>query len=42
MLEFGPANTTALLFENRMDSRALWLTPNTVNIYMTLWLELKD
>ncbi|WP_231930880.1 DUF1254 domain-containing protein [Botrimarina hoheduenensis] len=42
ILEFGPANTTALLFENLMDSKALWLTPNTVNIYMTTWLELKD
>ena len=42
ILEFGPANKTALLFENRMDSKALWLTPNTVNIYMCLWLELKD
>jgi len=42
ILEFGPANTTALLFETLMDSKALWLTPNTVNIYMTLWLELKD
>jgi hypothetical protein len=42
LLTFGPANTTALLFENQMDSRALWLTPNTVSIYMVLWLELKD
>jgi len=42
ILEFGPPNTTALLFETLMDSKALWLTPNTVNIYMTLWLELKD
>ncbi|MCB1714769.1 MAG: DUF1254 domain-containing protein [Candidatus Competibacteraceae bacterium] len=42
ILEFGPANTTALLFETLMDSKALWLTPNTTNIYMTTWLELKD
>lgn len=42
ILEFGPANTTALLFETLMDSKALWLTPNTTNIYMTSWLELKD
>jgi hypothetical protein len=40
MLEFGPANTTALLFEELMDSKALWLTPNTVSIYMASWLEL--
>ena len=42
ILNFGPANTTVLLFENLMDSKALWLTPNTVNIYMAMWLELKD
>ncbi len=42
LLKFGPANTTALLFENQMDSKALWLTPNTVSIYMVMWLELKD
>jgi len=42
LLTFGPANTTALLFENQMDSKALWLTPNTVSIYMVMWLELKD
>jgi len=39
-LEFGPANTTVLLFENLMDSKALYLTPNTVNIYMVAWLEI--
>jgi hypothetical protein len=42
LLEFGPANTTALLFENLMDSKALWLTPNTTSIYMISWLEMKD
>ena len=42
ILEFGPANRTALLFETLMDSKALWLTPNTTSIYMTSWLELKD
>ncbi len=42
ILEFGPANTTALLFEDLMDSKALWLTPNTTSVYMTSWLELKD
>ena len=42
ILEFGPANTTALLFETLMDSKALWLTPNTTSVYMTAWLELKD
>jgi len=42
ILKFGPANQTALLFENLMDSKALWLTPNTTSVYMTSWLELGD
>lgn len=42
MLGFGPANTTALLFEDLMDSKALWLTPNTVSIYMASWMELGE
>ncbi len=39
---FGPANTTAILFEELMDSKALWLTPNTVSVYMAAWMELGD
>jgi hypothetical protein len=42
MLEFGPPNTTALLFEDLMDSKSLWLTPNTVSVYMASWMELGD
>jgi hypothetical protein len=42
MLEFGSANETVLIFENLMDSKALWLTPNTTNIYMATWLEISD
>ncbi|MGD8957887.1 MAG: DUF1254 domain-containing protein [Chromatiaceae bacterium] len=42
ILGFGPANKTVLLFEQLMDSKALWLTPNTVSIYMAMWLEMKD
>jgi len=42
LLDFGPANTTALLFEDLMDSKALWLTPNTVSVYMASWMELGD
>ena len=42
ILQFGPANTTAVLFEGLMDSKALWLTPNTVSIYMASWLEVGD
>lgn len=40
--EFGPANETALLFENLMNSKAFWLTPNTTSVYMSSWLELGD
>ena len=39
---FGPPNTTVLLFEDLMDSKALWLTPNTVSIYMAAWMEIGD
>jgi len=42
LLEFGPANTTALLFEDLMDSKSLWLTPNTTSVYMAAWLEMTD
>jgi hypothetical protein len=42
ILGFGPPNTTALLFEDLMDSHALWLTPNTTSVYMVSWLELSD
>jgi hypothetical protein len=39
-LEFGPANKTILCWEDHMDSKALWLTPNTVSIYFACWMEL--
>jgi hypothetical protein len=42
LLEHGPANITALLFEELMGSKALWLTPNTTSVYMASWLELGD
>jgi hypothetical protein len=42
LLDFGPANTTVLLFEDLMNSKALWLTPNTVSVYMATWMELGD
>jgi len=38
LLKHGPANTTAVLFEELMDSKALWLTPNTTSVYMASWL----
>ncbi|MEQ3709325.1 DUF1254 domain-containing protein [Tateyamaria sp.] len=42
ILDFGPANTTAILFEELMDSRALFLTANTTSVYMMSWLEMGD
>jgi len=42
ILEFGPANTTAVLFEELMDSKAYFLTANTTSVYMMLWLQLED
>jgi hypothetical protein len=42
ILEFGPANTTAIIFEDLMDSTTLWLTPNTTSVYMASWLEMTD
>lgn len=39
LLEKGPANKTVLIFEDLMDSKALWLTPNTTVVYMAMWLE---
>ena len=42
ILEFGPANTTVLMFADLMDSKALFLTPNTTSIYNMAWLDLKD
>ncbi len=42
ILEFGPANTTAVLFEGLMDSKSLFLTANTTSVYMFSWLEMSD
>lgn len=42
LLEFGPANSTVAIFEDLMDSKALWLTPNTTSVYMASWLKLGD
>ena len=40
ILEFGPANTTVLQFQGLMDSKTLFLTPNTTSVYQTAWLDL--
>lgn len=42
ILTFGPANETAVIFEELMDSKALFLTANTTSVYMTSWLELDE
>jgi hypothetical protein len=42
ILDFGPANTTAVLFEELMDSKSLFLTANATSVYMFAWLELGD
>lgn len=42
ILKFGPANYTVLTFEDLMDSKALFLTPNTSSVYFFMWLDLKD
>ena len=34
ILKYGLSSTNALLFEEFMDSKSLWLTPNTVSSYM--------
>lgn len=39
---FGPPNSTVIQFEELMDSKALFLTANTVSIYQIAWLELED
>jgi hypothetical protein len=41
-LGFGPPNETVTLFADLMDSKSLWLTPNTTSIYMGTWLELGE
>lgn len=42
LLEYGPANTTVLQFADLMDSKTLFLTPNTTSVYQTAWLQLGD
>src|SRR5262249_15218534 len=39
---FGPDNQTAIIFDTLMDSRSLFLTPNTESIYTTAWIDLKN
>jgi hypothetical protein len=40
--EFGPDNETAIIWEDRLDSKALLLTGNTSVIYLFMWLDTKN
>lgn len=40
--EFGPDNETMIIWEGRMDSKVLILTPNTTVVYAFMWIDLKD
>lgn len=40
--ELGPMNMTVPIFEDRMDSKSLFLTPNNNTPYTWIWLDLKD
>jgi hypothetical protein len=42
MHSVGANNSTVIIFEQLMDSKALWLTPNTDSIYFGTWLDLHD
>ncbi|MEG0822643.1 MAG: DUF1254 domain-containing protein [Burkholderiaceae bacterium] len=41
ILKLGPPNTTVPIFENRMDSKSIFLTPNTETPYSWLWIDLR-
>ena len=41
ILKLGPANTTVPIFEDRMDSKSIFLTANTQTPYSWLWIDLK-
>jgi len=40
--KLGALNNNILLFENRLDSKSLFLTGNTDSVYFSTWLNLKD
>jgi len=40
--KLGVINGTILIFENRLDSKSLFLTGNTDSVYFSTWLNLKD
>src|SRR5579871_1209617 len=40
--KLGVLNNNIFLFENRLDSKSLFLTGNTDSVYFSTWLNLKD
>jgi len=42
MLTQGPENQTAIIFEDFMDSKSLFLTANATTIYSLVWLNTKE
>ena len=40
--QLGANNSTVAIFEQLLDSKALWLTANTDSIYFSTWLDLHD
>ena len=40
--QLGANNNTVAIFEELLDSKALWLTANTDSIYFSTWLDLHD
>ncbi len=42
ILELGPVNLTVPIFEDRMDSKSLFLTPNNNTPYTWFWLDLRE
>ena len=40
--KLGVENNNILLFENRLDSKSLFLTGNTDSVYFSTWINLKD
>jgi len=37
--QFGGANGNVMIFEDLMDSKALWLTPNNSSVYFFTWID---
>lgn len=42
ILDYGPPNYTVLAFDELMDSKALFLTPNTTSVYFFMWADTKE